>query len=93
MRFARGVFGDDGKDDFAGGKVFQTIFARDKFCLRRKDGGDANEVLRGDAGVAQGELKGSEALFVLAYSLGEKQPLWDHAFSQFKFLHWQSFRL
>src|SRR5277367_3695531 len=86
MRFASRVFGDDGEDDFAGIEVLQTFFARDEFCLRREDGRDADQVLRRDAGVAEGQFKGGEAFLVFAYTFGKEQPLRDHAFSQFLFL-------
>jgi hypothetical protein len=42
--------------------------------------------LRGNAGVAQGELKGSQPLAVLSHALGEKDPLGDHILAQFIFL-------
>ena len=52
-----GVFGDHGEDDLAGRKVFETFLARDQLAVRREDGGDANQILSGDAGIAQSQLE------------------------------------
>jgi hypothetical protein len=57
VRFVGGVFGDDGKDDFAGAEVLHALFASQHLAIRGKDGGDANQILSGDAGVAQGQLE------------------------------------
>jgi hypothetical protein len=50
--------------------------------MRRKYGRNAHQILRGDAGIPQGQLKGCETFFVLAYSFGEKDALRHHADSQ-----------
>jgi hypothetical protein len=39
--------------------------------------------LRGNAGIAQGELKRRQPLAVLSHTFGEKDPLGDHVFAQF----------
>src|ERR1035437_9130846 len=64
-------------------KVLEAFLARDDFALRRKDGADAHQVLRCDSGIPKGQLKGGQTLLVFAYTLGKKQLLRDHAFSQF----------
>jgi hypothetical protein len=51
--------------------------------MRWKDGGDAHQVLRGDARIAQRQLKRCQTLLVLANAFGEEKLLRDHAFSQF----------
>jgi hypothetical protein len=61
----------------------ETFLASNHFAPRRKDGRDAYQILRGDPRIPKGQLKGGQTLLVFAYTLGEKQLLRDHAFSQF----------
>ena len=49
---------------------------------RGKDGGDADEVLCGDAGVAESELEGGETLFMFTHALGEEEARGDHVHAQ-----------
>jgi hypothetical protein len=51
--------------------------------MRWKDGGDAHQVLRSNARIAQRELKRCQTLLVLANAFGEEKLFRDHAFSQF----------
>jgi sulfur carrier protein ThiS len=50
--------------------------------VRRKDGGDADEVLGGDTCVPQCQLEGGETLFVLANAFGEEEACGDHVLAQ-----------
>jgi hypothetical protein len=54
--------------------------------LWREDGRDANQILCGDAGVPQRQLKRSKTFPMFADPLSEKNLLGDHVFSQFLFL-------
>jgi hypothetical protein len=81
---ASGVFGDHGEDDLAGREELEAFLARDEFAVRWEDGGDANEVLGRDAGVAERELEGGETFFMLADAFGEKKTRGNHVFAQFE---------
>jgi hypothetical protein len=87
MRLVRGIFRNDCKDHFTGMKILEALGTGNQFALWWEDRRDAHQVLRGDAGVAQREFEGSEALAVLTDAFGEKDPLRDHVFAQFNFLH------
>jgi hypothetical protein len=54
-----------------------------QLTLRRKNGGNSYEVLRGNARVTQRQLERSEALTMFTDPLGKKNLLGDHVFSQF----------
>jgi hypothetical protein len=83
VRLAGGVLCDDGKDDFAMVEIGEALFARDDFALRGEDGGDADEILRGDARIPKGQLEGRQTFLVSTDTLGKEKLLRDHAFSQF----------
>jgi hypothetical protein len=51
--------------------------------LWRENGGYPDQVLGGDSGVAQRQLKRRQALFVFTDPLGKENPLGDHCFGQF----------
>jgi hypothetical protein len=57
VRLAGGVLGDHRKNNFAVVQILQAFLARNHLALRRKDGRDAHQVLRGNARIAQGQLK------------------------------------
>jgi hypothetical protein len=52
--------------------------------LRRENGRNPDQILRGDTGIAQRELKRSQTFFVLAVPLGEENLFGDHVFGQFR---------
>jgi hypothetical protein len=64
-------------------QVGQAFFAGNDLAARRKDRRNAHQVLRGDACIPQGQLKGGQPLLVFTNALGEEELLRDHAFSQF----------
>ena len=82
MRLVRGVFGHHGKHNFAGAKILHAIFSRQHLAIRGKDGRYAHQILRGNAGVTQGQLERCKPLAVLPDSLGEEHPLGNHVFTQ-----------
>jgi hypothetical protein len=57
MRLTSGVLRDDGKRDFAGVKVLDAFLARDQLAVRRKNGGNPDQVLRRDSRIPEGQLK------------------------------------
>src|SRR5206468_3796419 len=59
-----GVLCHDREDDLSGMKVLQAFLASDELSLGRKDGGDANQVLGCNPGVAKCQFKRSEAFFM-----------------------------
>jgi hypothetical protein len=67
-------------------QIRESLRARDQFAVGRKDGGDTHQVLRRDAGVAQGEFERGEALPMFSHAFGEKDLLGDHVLAQFSFL-------
>jgi hypothetical protein len=67
-------------------QIRQSLRAWHQLAVGRKDGRDANQVLRGNAGVAEGELKRSEALAMFPHTFGEEDFLGDHVLAQFSFL-------
>ena len=89
MGLAGGVFGDDGEDDLAQVEALEALLARDELAAGREDGGDADEVQRGDAGVAQGELEAGEALSMLAHTLGQEEAGGDHVHAQWEDPPWE----
>src|SRR5208282_4041996 len=86
VRLVRGDFGYHRKYDFAGMQIRQSLRAWDQLAIGRKDGRDPYQVLRGDAGVTQGELERGEALPVFPHTFGEEDLLGDHVLAQFGFL-------
>src|SRR5512143_1862466 len=83
MRFVRGILCDDRKNHFARMKICEALRPGNQFAVWRENRRDAHQVLRSNAGIAQGELKGSQPLAVLSLSLREKDPLGDHVLAQF----------
>src|SRR5207253_10919041 len=81
VRLTAGVFRHHGEDDFTWREELQSFFARDQLAIRWEDRRNAHQVLRGDAGVAQRQLKRGQALFVLSHPFGEKDPLRNHTFA------------
>jgi len=60
VRFLGGIFADDLERDLPGLDVLQSFTARNQFCVGRENGGDANDVARGNASVPQSELETRE---------------------------------
>src|ERR1700733_4689339 len=77
MRFARLVLADYGEGHLTGLDMLQTFAARNQFAVGRENRGDANDVARGNACVAQRQLKAGKALAVFPDSLGEENFLRD----------------
>src|SRR5580692_13118010 len=77
MRFARLIFADNRERYLAGLDVLQAFAAGNQFAVGRENRGDANDVARGDARVAQRQLKARKALAVFPDSLGEENFLRD----------------
>jgi hypothetical protein len=82
MRLARGVLRHHGENDLAGAQVLQPLFAADQFRLRGKDRGNPHQILGGNAGIAQRQLKRGQPFFVFPDAFCEKQAPRNHAFSQ-----------
>ena len=72
MRFVGGVFRHDRKNDFAGAQIFQSLRARHQFALRWKNRRDPNQILGGDAGIPQGQLKRRETFAMFPTPLVKK---------------------
>jgi hypothetical protein len=51
--------------------------------MRRKNGGNANQILGSDTGIPQRELERSKAFFVFPDAFGQKDPSGDHVLGQF----------
>src|SRR5580692_2762549 len=83
MRLTRRVFGDHGKNYFAGMQILHTLFTGQKLAVGRKNGRDTDQILCGNAGVTQRQFKRGEPLTVLSDSLGEENSLGNHVFAQF----------
>ncbi len=66
-------------------RYFKSLRTRHQFALWRKNRGDSNQILRGDAGVPQCQLKRSKTFAMFADPLGEENLLGDHVFRQFEF--------
>src|SRR5580698_8575690 len=77
MRFARLIFADNREGYLAGLDVLQAFAAGNQFAVGRENRGDANDVARGNACVAQRQLKAGKALAVFPDSLGEENFLRD----------------
>src|SRR3984885_8915567 len=77
MRFARLVLADYGEGHLTGLDMLQTFAAGNQFAVGRENRGDANDVARGNACVAQRQLKAGKALAVFPDSLGEENFLRD----------------
>src|SRR6266436_8644143 len=77
MGFLGGIFADDGERDLAGLDVLQTFAARNQFAIGRKNRGNANDVARGDARVAEGELKARKSFTMFTDAFGEEDFLSD----------------
>src|SRR5260370_38905366 len=83
MRLARGILRDHGKSDLTRIKILHALFARDQLAVWREDGRNTDQILCGNAGVAQGQLETCKTLLVLAHTFGQKDALGHHAYSQF----------
>jgi hypothetical protein len=57
--------------------VLQTFAAGNQFAIGREDRGDAHDVARGDAGVAQGKLEAGKPFAMFTDAFGEKYFLSD----------------
>src|SRR6202008_3597176 len=83
MGFASAVLSDHGEDHFARVKKLQAGGAGYELAVWRKNRGNPDQILSGDACVPQGQLEGSQALAMLTHSLGKEDPLRDHVLAQF----------
>jgi hypothetical protein len=55
--------------------VLQSFAARNQFAVGRENGGDANDVARGNAGVPQSELETREPFTMFTDAFGEEDFL------------------
>src|SRR5208283_2395922 len=86
VRLVRGVFGNHREYYFPGMQIRQPLRAWNELAVGRKDGRDTNQVLRGDAGVAQSEFERGETLPMFSHTFGEEDFLGNHVLAQFSFL-------
>jgi len=86
VRFVGGVLRYHREDDFPVVQVRQTLGPWNEFTVGRKNGRDANQVLRRNARVSERQLERCETFLVFADPLGKKNPLGDHVFAQFVIL-------
>jgi hypothetical protein len=75
VRFLRGVFADDRERDLPELDVLQSFAAGNQFAVGRKDGGDTNNVARGNASVPQSELETREPFTMFTDAFGEEDFL------------------
>ena len=72
MWFVAAAAADDGIGDHAGFELFYPLIAGNYFTKRRKDTGNGYQISNLNAGVSQGQLKGTQLLFVRTDPLGEE---------------------
>src|SRR5216684_1166370 len=75
VRFLGGVFADDRERDLPGFDVLQSLAAGNQFAVGWEDGGDANDVARGNASVPQSELETREPFTMFTDAFGEEDFL------------------
>src|SRR5260370_29878759 len=71
MRFLGGIFTDDGERDLPALNVLQPFAARNQLAVGRTNPGHANDVARGDARAAEGELKARKSFTMFTDAFGE----------------------
>ena len=72
MGFVGLVAGQHAEQDLAGHQhALDPSGAADELAVRRKDGGDVHQVLAGDAGRSEGQLKAGQLLLVHPIALGQ----------------------
>src|SRR5271154_6995382 len=84
MRFTRLIFADYGERYLAWFDVLQNFAAGNQLAVGRKNRGNANDVARGNARIAQRQLKAGKALAVFPDSLGEENFLCDERHEQYR---------
>jgi hypothetical protein len=84
VRFMGGIFRNHGEDHLSVMQKLQSLRAGDQLAIGWKNGGDPDQILRSDTGVAQGQFERSEPFPVFSHPLGEKQLPGNHVDGQFR---------
>src|SRR5437763_1738393 len=77
VRLFGGIFADDRERYLAGLEMLQTFTSGNEFAIGREDGGDANDVARGNARVAQGQLEAGKPFSMFPDTICEEGLLRD----------------
>src|SRR5215472_3905129 len=77
MWFFRRILANDGKRHLAGLEMLQAFASGNQFAIRREDGGNADDVAGGDAGIAQGQLETGEPFPMFPDTFREEDLLRD----------------